>query len=181
MMSPLKVSRAVRSEMGNILNNDQWDGYEVSREKLLDAIRDNDIENVVVLTGDIHTSWAMDLTADPTNPDVYTPETGEGAVAVEFVTPGISSPGLRDAAIVRRVISRNNPHVKWYDVEKRGYLILDVTSEGAQSTWYLMEDAEQPQTAEMIGASFTVKAGEARVIQDDGPNPAPEDFPPPAP
>ena len=53
--------------MGNLtpfgitVNNDQWDGYNAERKKLYDIILNNNIKNVIVLTGDIHTAWAMDL------------------------------------------------------------------------------------------------------------------------
>ena len=51
--------------------------------------------DVVVLTGDIHSSWAMDLTEMPYDAAMYDPATGEGSLAVEFVTPAITSPHIQ--------------------------------------------------------------------------------------
>src|SRR5688572_4201765 len=39
----------------------------------------------VALTGDIHTSWANELTEKPCNPAGYDPATGRGVGGVEFV------------------------------------------------------------------------------------------------
>ena len=36
-------------------NNDAWEGYESERNRLIDFVEDNQIDNSVVLTGDIHT------------------------------------------------------------------------------------------------------------------------------
>ena len=43
---------------------DRWEGYEAERTELLNFIRDEDIENVVFLTTDIHANWAAPLYRD---------------------------------------------------------------------------------------------------------------------
>lgn len=182
MLGHLKGQAGLKDEGGGTpVNNDQWDGYEASRDKFFSAITQNNIDNVVVLTGDIHTSWAMDLHPDPNNPEVYDPTTGEGSLAVEFVTPGISSSGLKNSPILQRAIDRSNPHIKWYDLEHRGYIVLDISKAQTQATWFLVEDATQAQTRQYYGMSYTVKDGQNRIAQDDGPLPAPTEIPAPAP
>ncbi|MEE4298791.1 MAG: alkaline phosphatase D family protein, partial [Pseudomonadales bacterium] len=69
-----------------ILNTDQWDGYAPARARVLGHLAANGIDDVAVLTGDIHSSWAMDLAPDPFGGG-YDPATGRGSLAVEFVTP----------------------------------------------------------------------------------------------
>jgi len=64
MMGPLVIPNPLTQEILITLNNDQWDGYRPERERLFDFIVDNEIDNMVVLTGDIHTQWAMDLPYD---------------------------------------------------------------------------------------------------------------------
>ncbi|KAL6757070.1 PhoD-like phosphatase-domain-containing protein [Haematococcus lacustris] len=44
-----------------IINTDGWDGYAAERERILDTIKQHAIDNVVVLTGDVHSSFAMDV------------------------------------------------------------------------------------------------------------------------
>src|SRR5690606_40682158 len=46
-------------------NYDQWDGYPAARQRLFDSVRAAGAENLVVLTGDIHSSWALELHDDP--------------------------------------------------------------------------------------------------------------------
>ena len=74
---------------GAYANNDQWNGYPGARRRLIDHVRDDDIDNLVVLTGDVHSSWAIDVTDETAD---YDAATGAGAVAAEFVTPGVTSP-----------------------------------------------------------------------------------------
>ncbi|MEM6298370.1 MAG: alkaline phosphatase D family protein [Bacteroidota bacterium] len=76
---------------------DIWDGYPLERDLLIDYISDNNINNVVWLTGDFHCSFAYDVAKRPTafgwdgaTPS-YDPTTGAGSVAIEFATPSVSS------------------------------------------------------------------------------------------
>ncbi|CAH1001263.1 hypothetical protein LEM8419_02162 [Neolewinella maritima] len=86
---------------------DIWDGYPRERTELIDFIKAEEIGNVVILTGDFHTSMAYEVTDAPVAlsfreeddlgtvpiyaPTPYDPATGAGAVAVEFVSPSIAS------------------------------------------------------------------------------------------
>ena len=86
---------------------DIWDGYPAERDEVLQFIGSNELDNVVVLTGDFHTSFAIDVPADPVEvvlvdtagltgvplhlPTDYDPTTGSGSLLVEFVTPSVTS------------------------------------------------------------------------------------------
>jgi alkaline phosphatase D len=151
--------RFVVRDGGNALNPDQWDGYPVERDRLFAHIGDNGIDNVVVLTGDVHTSWALDLTSDPYNPLVYNPVTGDGALGVEFVTPSITSAnfeslGPAGVAAFEAVTRADNPHVKFVDFDEHGYFVLDLTPERAQADWYYVDTVLQPSNVERHGASW---------------------------
>ena len=39
------------------LNVDQWDGYQPARDWVFRGIQETGTQNLVVLTGDIHSSW----------------------------------------------------------------------------------------------------------------------------
>src|SRR5690606_33063733 len=62
-------------------NYDQWDGYPAARQRLFSSVREAGVENLVVLTGDIHSSWALELYDDPFAADKGQP------IGVELVTP----------------------------------------------------------------------------------------------
>jgi alkaline phosphatase D len=86
---------------------DIWDGYPAERAELITFVDTSEIDNVVVLTGDFHSSFAFDVPLDPIDvaffpvPGIgtlpfyssptYNPVTGEGSVLVEFATPSITS------------------------------------------------------------------------------------------
>src|SRR5690606_34923935 len=86
MVGQLVLAAGQDGEPNRPFFTDSWDGYESARRRLLGYIRDNAISDVVVLTGDVHSSFVNELTEDPLVG--YDPQTGAGSVAVEFVTPG---------------------------------------------------------------------------------------------
>jgi alkaline phosphatase D len=145
-----------------VFNLDQWDGYVPARKRLYDAIRTHGIDNVVVLTGDIHSSWANELTDNPWNPAGYDAATGRGSVGVEFVTPGVTSPGILDpvqaaqtAAFVRSV----SPHMKYAELNKRGYVLLDVDQERLQGEFWHVATVSAPSRDETLAGAFATAAG----------------------
>jgi alkaline phosphatase D len=161
--------------------DDQWQGYQASRERLLGYIKNMNIENVVVLTGDIHSSWSMELVVNPTDPS-YDPATGKGSIAVEFVTPAVTSPGLPVDQSVVDAARPFNPHIKWFDTFRRGYIVLDVTPERVQSAWHLFEDITKPAPAESgFAAAWSVAAGTTHLTEDSSAAEARSDAPPLAP
>jgi len=168
---------------GSLINLDQWQGYPTSRRRFLEFLRTSGSSNVVVLTGDIHSSWANELVVDPLDLTQYDPMTGRGALAVELVTPGITSPGLPPQFVPVVDMARpHNPHVRWFDLLRQGYMVLDVTHERTQAAWYLYADIKQPTaTPETFGNAWSVKSGSTRLEQDPAAAEPPSPAPAPAP
>lgn len=166
-----------------LVNGDQWHGYPESRERLLTFFRDSGVKDIVVLTGDIHSSWAHDLVFDPNDPTEYDPATGRGSVAVEIVTPGITSPGVPEAFAGLVDGARPfNRHIQWLELTKRGFVVLDVTPERLQGSWYHLPDVvEAAPTAPAFAAALSVKAGEKRLVPDAAAAPSRDDAPVAAP
>lgn len=157
---------------GNPVNFDQWDGYDATRRRILGTLRDNQIDDVVVLTGDIHTSWAHDLCTDPKDEEVYDPETGEGSLAVEFVTPAVTSSGF--AALpdnLARFLERSNPNIKYYELSRRGYIILDLDASRAQADWYHVSAVDTPDFEESFSAGYVTQSGQNRLSPAEAPAP----------
>ena len=148
---------------GQYLNGDQWDGYQAERSAVFAHLADNSIDNVVVLTGDIHTSWAMDLTPDPNNPVAYNPLTGEGSLAVEYVCTSVTSPGLDQLAPIQDAISLVNPHIKYVDLAEKGYMLFDVTPERVQGEWWYVSTIAERGGTEAFATGFPVAAGSNRL------------------
>lgn len=165
MLSPLTLGTLPDNPNWHIgggaqLNYDQWDGYEVSRRRLLGRLEAMGLNNAVVLTGDIHSSWAMDVAMDPGNPLSYDRFSGEGSLAVEFVTPAVTSPaaptkGLSDLAAAALIPL--NRHLKWVDLYHRGYMVLDVTPERCKADWFHLETVSEPSNREHFARSYLTR------------------------
>jgi alkaline phosphatase D len=158
IMSPWKVVGAPESEGGGIIaNTDSWDGYFAARERLVQALADADNPNFVVLTGDVHSSWAFDITTDPNDPAAYDPITGAGSVGVEFVTTSVTS--TFPAAGIENLFTSQGPHLHWGETASRGYLILDLTPDRAEAAWYHFDSVSEPEATESLAKVFATVAG----------------------
>jgi alkaline phosphatase D len=145
-----------------VFNTDQWDGYVPARNRVFDIIENGAINNLVLLTGDVHTSWAMEVSRDPYDDEVYDPETSEGAFAVEFVCPATTSPGIEDETLAQAAEATQyaiQPHLRFIDLFHRGYVILDVTADRVQADWFFTPIIHQPSTSEFFAAGWEVAAG----------------------
>lgn len=154
----------VVSTGGLVINTDQWDGYRAERARVFDLLEAYGVNNPVVLTGDIHSSWGMDLSRDPGNPLVYNPLTGGGSLGVEFVSTSITSPGLEALAQLAPAIQLLNPHMKYVDLSNKGYLLLDITPERMQGEWWYVDTIANPSHGERYGAGYLVEAGSRHLV-----------------
>ncbi len=160
-----------------IRNPDQWDGYPASRGRLFDLIEREAVDNLVVMTGDVHSSWANEVARDPFDPARYDPRTGRGALAVEFVSPAVSSPApgnlSREAASQReKLVHGSHPHIHFVDLYRRGYVVVDVDRERVQADWFWAETVEERRLAEEFARGFRVESGRAHLVPVDRPSPS---------
>ncbi len=145
------------------VNNDQWDGYPAERDSLYAHVVDNSIDNMVVLTGDIHTSWANDLPGDN-----YDSNTGAGSVGVEYVVTSVSTLSS-PVPIPGGIIGAVNPHIKYADLSQKGYLVLDLTATAAQSDWYYVSDISVPGFTSDWGAGWLTNDGDNHLSEASNP------------
>jgi alkaline phosphatase D len=155
-------------------NEDQWNGYPVGRTRLMEFLRDNEVSNVVVVTGDVHSSWGMDVTVGDGS---YDEATGEGAVAVEFVAPGITSP-LEISQRIVDAFTNQGPHIYYSESMRTGYLVLDVQADKVQSDWYLLDGVGENEGNEQLDASWAVLDATAHIVEMDSPEAPSADSPP---
>ncbi|MDX1504331.1 MAG: alkaline phosphatase D family protein [Spongiibacter sp.] len=171
---------------GVFLNADQWDGYPRERERVWRMIRGEEgeppVDGVVVLTGDIHTAWSMDINEDPNNISAYNPGSGEGSMAVEFVATSVSSPGLDEVGQVgEEGLKLENPAMKYINLRDHGYLLLDITAERCQGEHWFVDTVAAPSTGESLGAAHFSRSGDNRLQASVEASPAKTNPPPLAP
>lgn len=151
------------------LNMDQWDGYVADRETIIQAIAGHQIDNMVIFTGDIHTSWANEIYADSGN---LLENTLTSPLAAEFVTPSVTSPGFPEeiAGIAAEAVKITNPHIKYTELESPGFILVDVTEQRTQAEFLYVQSISSADNLGMMDASKTkvvgVDSGNSRIYQD---------------
>lgn len=147
-------------------NTDQWDGYPADRRRLIETITSNAVSNVVFLTGDIHTSWAMDVPADPAD------YPGAGSVAAEFVVPSVTSANIDELLGVpprtvspelEAVLGATNHHIRFVELDSHGFGILDVTPADTQMQWYFLTDPADPRSGMRRAAGYRIRDAAAHI------------------
>ncbi len=150
-----------------VVGESTWNGFPDARARMLDRLATDQVDNVMFLSGDAHITVVADLVTDPEDADAYDPETGQGAVAVEFQPASMSRgnvdeffPGQPDFwANLQTDAGMSNPHYQFSDLLQHGYGIVDIDAERIQAeVWYL--DILERTDDQALGAQLEVRAGE---------------------
>ena len=162
MMSP-QVARGAAST-----SNDSWDGYRAARDRVFDAAAAANVKHLVVLTGDVHSSWGYDLVRDPFDRKTYDPSTGAGAIGTEIVTPSITSPAWPPEDQLA-TIKAARPHLKYVTGQHRGYVVLDITRERLQADWWYVPTILERSESEQFGKGMVSAAGQPHLVDASAP------------
>ena len=153
----------------NAINPDQWDGYAAERQELMRFLLDRDVQDVTVVTGDIHTFFAVQITPSGAEPDQA------GAAATEFVGGSISSRGIADTAsrtpddraliadLSDAQVRVNNPHIVYSNQDVKGYAILEMRADELLVEYRGVQNARVPDSAVSTLQRFRVARGTPRV------------------
>ncbi|TPW13900.1 MAG: phoD [Acidimicrobiaceae bacterium] len=138
---------------GAVLNYDQWDGYPVNRNRILDRLaieqEDAHADNVVVLTGDIHLAGTGTLRSGM--PGTGTP------VGVEFVATSISSGGLVDPVVTD--IVKAFPDILDAELEHRGYILHTVTPTTWLAEYRMVETVKERDAPMFVHDTYRIDVG----------------------
>ena len=128
-----------------------WDGYPANRNRVVDAINRAETGQVVVLSGDMHSFWAIDGMQSTASADRFP--------GVEFVASSISAnwPDQMDKPITDNLVK--NPQIRFYEPDKRGYLLHEVTAKEWQTTARAVHDVRDAQSGVFDLARFVVENG----------------------
>lgn len=146
--------RRNRTQAPHPLSMDAWDGYPGSRQRVLDGARAAGVENLVVLTGDVHVHYAMDIKDD------YD-DAASRTRGVELVTTSVASgmDGAEHPDNWQEMLAAN-PHLKFYD-GRRGYLLVTLDEQQLRADYRAVSKVTTPGGTVSTAASFVSRAGDA--------------------
>ncbi|KAI8932651.1 hypothetical protein NX059_010147 [Plenodomus lindquistii] len=158
------VNQSVAYGPENPLNYDAWDGYQSNKNRTLNHLYSNNINNNIFIAGDSHASWVSDLVW--LNKKDYNSSTGDGSIGVEFAGSAISSPcpygeniSLASANNYSSIIVKSNQEIQWQDLYYRGYFELHFTQDEVQANFFGLPTIITRNAWEIPIANFTVKSG----------------------
>lgn len=143
--APLRLTQTRRSVY---IILDAWDGYVSERSYLARQFKQAGIRNLVVLTGDLHTSLASYLKLNYTIDPFHLLQSN--MVGVEFMTPSITSANLRElfgnlgvTVDVGEVVVRiTNPHIRFFNGELWGYSTVEFNNEYCEYTVFDIDKSQ---------------------------------------
>lgn len=158
-----------------VYNPDSWDGYSAERDRLLATLTDLNTANTVILTGDVHSSWAFEVPGKPGS---------RNPAAVEFVVPAISSMpfgkllgGSGDAIgsylsggnlineLVTSAIESQLSHLRWSEVASNGYVVVIAESKRVRAQWWHVKGVGLNDKGERLAATWQVNSGDANLVE----------------
>jgi alkaline phosphatase D len=153
---------ALDSTPGVHANQDQWDGYSAEREEILSDFHDKKVDNLVVLSGDLHVFVAGNLFTNG--------ETSGQPIGTELVGGSATSFGLPEelnipAVTLDSLRKASDPHVIYADFEKRGYCVVTASKDKLVGEFKAVSDAKVPNGTVSSLAKFQVDAGKPELHQ----------------
>ncbi len=146
--APLWLDGAHRSTF-----SDQWDGYAANRDRVLHDMTRPAIRNPIVLSGDVHSFWVNDLDAP-----------GGEAIGSEIVTSALAAASPPAGRFDD--VDRNNPHVRFHDVEQAGWVKLDIDRHALSADMRMIADRTDAGSAVRSLGTFTTELGSRRMEKD---------------
>lgn len=153
---------------------DQWDGYRTERRTILEACAA--VDNLVVLSGDLHGFYAAELYTDFDAPSAPT--------AVEYATSAISAATVDvqlDAVINGSLVLKGlglgelvpeldanllatNPHMKYAESTRNGLAIVEIGAQSVDVQFLLVGDVTSAKPGAIETIAFTTPLGSKRVL-----------------
>jgi alkaline phosphatase D len=146
----------IASSLGLPFYFDNWDGYPAARSRLLKAAQEANA-NLVVLSGDSHNAWGFDL------------DEGGKPAGVEFAGQSVTSPGYEgdlpnvSPRILERAFMERNPLLKWANLDRRGYVSVELTPDRATGEWLMLDTVRSRSTTLAAKHRMSVVRGTNRL------------------
>ena len=140
-----------------------WLSFPASRRQLLRMLQAEQVDNVVILSGDAHMTFVADVIEDAAS---YDAQTGAGSRAVEFLAGSVSRGNVDESVDLderflgnlRNAFLALNPHMAHTNLVDHGYGVVDVTPERVVVEMWLSPILE-PSSDERFERGVEVRAG----------------------
>lgn len=143
--------------LGRRIYTDGWDGYPKARERLMRAIAEPKLSDVLCLGGDVHRHVAANLRLRPN--DAASP-----VLASEFVCSSVTSRGVSEAGMA--LIRASNPDIVHGRGDERGFALIELTPQAARCEFRATPFPVAADARLYAQASFAVESGRAGVLRD---------------
>jgi alkaline phosphatase D len=143
---------------GVFLNPDQWDGYPVARQRLMDAVATHALGEPVVFSGDIHASGVGYIPADPF-------DTTTEPVISEFVVPAATSTVAEDSIASIGSILGAQTHISWWDFVQKGWVLVELSRDQLVARYRLADNVADAASAVREARVWIVDAGSPGPIE----------------
>ena len=151
-ISPTSVS----TPLGRATYTDAWDGYPQARRRLLQALADGPVSNVLTLGGDVHMNVAAKLRLQPNDDN-------SPVVASEFVATSITSRGLGEGVL--NAARSANPDIVYARSDERGYALIHIEPESALCEFRTTPFPAGTRADLTVQARFQVERGRAGPVK----------------
>ncbi|MFJ8464792.1 alkaline phosphatase D family protein [Streptomyces swartbergensis] len=132
---------------------DAWDGYSASRRRVLDGAKAAGVENLMVLSGDVHAAYAFDILDDFDDQNSATLGTEIVATSISSGRDGADKPATWDTYMSA------NPHLKFFN-GRRGYVTVALGRESARADFKTVPYVTRQGAPVTTAASFVTQVGE---------------------
>ncbi|MGA6165747.1 alkaline phosphatase D family protein [Amycolatopsis magusensis] len=146
---------------GGYYFTDQWDGFLAERREVLTHVHDTGMPDLVVITGDWHSAFVDDIRPDFDNPDAP-------VIGTEFTAHSISSGAYSPEwnAANGPVMGGANPHLKYFEGNRYGYDVYEVTPRRWSTHMRVIGDRRDPNSPVSTLTTFHVDRGKAGSHED---------------